>query len=118
MGHNSGIAWHEDWVEALSLLFLVIGFVISILLRSAILSYVSVILSGLVAGRFFYSRRHHQPILPVILITIGFLLGYIIGAVWVSRFWILVFFIFFFWLSYQLHVRKIFVIFKSRNFIK
>ena len=40
--------WDEQWAEAFALLFLVLGFVVSILLQSAYFTYLSVFLAGLI----------------------------------------------------------------------
>lgn len=108
----------ENWVEELSLIFLIIGFVISVLLNNALLSYISIFLGGFVAGRIYYLKYQKEPILPFILIIIGFLLGYLIGSFWISKILVLIFFALGFGISYYLHIRKILVTFKSKDFIK
>ncbi len=108
----------EDWVEAMTAFFLVLGFMISILLQNAVWSYFSVVISGFIAGRLYYLRRFKDPILPFLLIMVGFLLGYIIGGFWISRFWVVAFFLLSFGLSYYLHLKKILATFKSEQFIK
>jgi len=112
------IEWKEEWVEVLSAFFVVLGFILSILLQSPGFSYITIILSGLMAGRVYYTKRYKEPILPSILIIAGFLVGYLIGSIWISRFWVLVFFLAAFYLSYYLHLKKILVIFKSEDFLK
>ncbi len=108
----------EQWAETLTVFFLALGFVFAVLLRNDFLSYSSIFLSGSLAGRIYYIKRYKEPIFPFILIIIGFLLGYIIGSVWVSRVAVFLFFVLGFGLSYYLHLKKIFVIFKSENFLK
>ncbi len=108
----------EQWVEVFTVCFLVLGFMISILLQNRILSYLSVLIAGLLAGRIYYTKRFAEPILPFILIILGFLLGYFIGAVWVSRLWTAGLFLAAFFLSYWLHLKKIIVIFKSEGFLR
>ena len=50
--------WDEQWAEAFALLFLVLGFVVSILLQSAYFTYLSVFLAGLlVEGYIIYDIR-------------------------------------------------------------
>ena len=112
------VQWHEEWVEVFTLFFLFLGFVISILLQSPFLTFVSVFLSGGLAGRIYYSKRFREPILPFVLMIIGFLLGYLLGNFWTSRFWTFFFFFLGFGLSYFLHMKKIFTIFKSEYFIR
>ena len=112
------IKWDEQWAEAFAITFIIIGFITSILIKSPTLSYISVFLAGLVAGRIYYLKHQTEPILPFILIIIGFLLGYIIGNIWTSRLWTLVFFALGFGISYYLHLKEIVGIFKSENFVK
>ncbi|MBS3166013.1 hypothetical protein J4444_02730 [Candidatus Woesearchaeota archaeon] len=112
------VNWKEEWVETVVLGLAALGFIISLLIQSVILSYLTIILSGFVAGRIFYIKRFSQPILPFILMIVGFLLGYILGSFWTSRFWIMVFFAVSFYASYELHLKKILVTFKSKDFVK
>lgn len=112
------INWKQRWPEVFSLLFLVAGFMIAVVLRSPVLSYATIILSGFVAGRILYTKRFKEPILPFVLIIVGFLVGYLIGSFWVSRMLSLLLFIIFFILSYQLHLKGIITTFKSEIFIK
>jgi uncharacterized membrane protein YeaQ/YmgE (transglycosylase-associated protein family) len=112
------IKWNEQWAEVGATLFVVLGFMISILQFNALLSYVSIVLAGFLAGRIYYTKRFTEPILPFILIIIGFLVGYLIGNFWSSRLLSLILFILSFSCSYLLHKRKIIGIFKSENFIK
>jgi hypothetical protein len=112
------IAWDEQWAEALTILFLAIGFIIAILLRSAFFTYLAVIICGALAARLYYLRRYSEPVFPFILMIVGFLVGYFLGTFWASRFWILVFFLISFGVSYYLHLKKILVMFKKEDFIK
>ncbi len=108
----------EQWAEVLAVLFLVLGFIIAILLQSALFTYLSVIVAGFLAARLYYVRRFKEPVFPFVLIIVGFLLGYLLGGFWASRFWALVFFALAFGISYYLHLKEILVIFKSENFLK
>ena len=108
---------HEDWAEIIALLLAAFGFIIAVALRNPLFSYFTILLSGFLAGRLFYMRRFKEPIFPFILIIVGFLFGYLIGGFWISRFWAFVFFGIAFSVSYYLHLKKIFVIFKSEPFI-
>jgi len=112
------IIWEERWTQIFALLFLVIGFLVAIILQSAFFSYLAVLLGGFLAARLYYMKRFKEPIFPFIMIIIGFLVGYLIGGIWVSRFWIIIFFALGFAVSYYLHVKEILVIFKSEDFIK
>lgn len=108
----------ERWAELLALVFIVLGFVLSLALRQAIFSYISVLLAGFMSGRIFYIKHYTEPIFPFILLILGFLLGYLLGSFWASRIIILILFVVSFVLSYYLHLKKIITIFKSQQFIK
>ncbi|MBI2665183.1 hypothetical protein HYX12_01010 [Candidatus Woesearchaeota archaeon] len=112
------IHWEDEWAEALALFFLFLGFVISVLLQNPTITYFSVFLAGVLAARIYYIKRFREPILPFILIIIGFLVGYLIGNFWTSRVWSFIFFSIGFSVSYYLHLKKIVGIFKSENFLK
>lgn len=113
-----GIQWLEEWAEAGGLFFMVLGFVLSVLLMVPVLSYISVIIAGFLAGRIYYIKRYSQPIFPFIIMICGFLLGYLLGGFWINRLLVIVLFLGCWWGSYYLHLKKILVIFKSQNFIK
>ena len=112
------VKWTEQWAEAFTLIFVVLGFFLGVILVNPAFSYFSIFLAGGLTGRIFYMKRFKEPILPFVLIILGFLFGYLVGSVWASRFWILVLFAVGFGTSYYLHLKKILVIFKSENFIK
>lgn len=107
-----------QWPELLALCFALLGFFISVLISQPGLSYFSVFVSGLLAARLYYSQRYKQPILPSVLIILGFLVGYVAGSFWVSRFWTMIFFLCGFTVSYYMHVKGIIASFKSKSFIK
>ncbi|MBI2669118.1 hypothetical protein HYX14_04720 [Candidatus Woesearchaeota archaeon] len=109
---------HENWVESASLALLAIGFIFSVFMGNSILSFISVFLAGAVAARIYYIKRYKEPILPFILMIIGFLLGYWVGNFWASRLASLFFFAAGFGLSYYLHLKKYITIFKNQNFFK
>lgn len=108
----------ERWAELTALFFVVLGFMISVLLRTPAISYLAVLLSGLLAGRICFIERYKQPIFPFILIVLGFLAGYVAGSFWVSRFWIVIFFSLGGFISYHLHRKGMVVTFKSKDFIE
>jgi len=114
----AGLKLQYQWPELLALCFTLIGFVFSVLITQPWLSYFAVFVSGLLAGRLYYIQRYKEPLLPSVLIILGFLVGYLAGSFWVSRFWTVVFFLCGFSLSLYIHVKGIIVTFKSRGFIK
>lgn len=108
----------ETWAETLAAVLILVGFFVSLLLTNAFLVYAVILLSGFLAGRVFYIKRFKEPVFPFILMIVGFLFGYVLGSVWASRFWTVVFFVIGFAVSYFLHLKKILVIFKKEEFIK
>src|SRR3989344_8970454 len=94
----------QHWPELFALFFTLIGFLISVIITQPGLSYFAVFVSGLLAGRIYYIQRY-KPILPSILIILGFLVGYVAGSFWVSRFWTIIFFLTGFGFSYYIHVK-------------
>ncbi len=116
------IKWEElvqnDWAELSALSLIIIGFFVAILLRSPVLSYISIICAGFLAGRVYYIKHRKEPILPFVLMITGFLAGYFLGSFWVSRILVIILFGVSMYISYKLHVKKIITIFKSQNYIK
>ena len=106
------------WVEYVSLLLLLLGLFLGLALRTPAYSYISIILLGFLFGRFYYSRRFKEPILPFILMMVAFALGYVIANYGMQRIVLLFLFGVSFILSYYLHFYKIFTIFKSKDFLK
>ena len=114
----SDIKLKLHWPELLALIFTLLGFLLSVLISRPGLSYFSVFVSGLLAARLYYLQRYKQPILPSVLIILGFLVGYVAGSFWASRFWTIFFFFCGFAISYYMHLKGIIVSFKSKGFIK
>ncbi len=108
----------EQWVEILTLFFLVLGFVISVLMQNSFLSYVVIFLAGFLAGRIYYIKHRKEPVLPFVLMMIGFLIGYVTASFWANRIVVLVLFALAFIISYYLHLKKFLTIFKSEDFIR
>ena len=115
---KKSLSYDLHWPETLALFLLVIGFLVAVTFRNFFFSFLTAFLSGFLAGRMFFFKRFKQPILPFVLIILGFFLGYLSGSIWVSRLGVMLFFVGGFVLSYQLHLHKILGIFKSKRFIK
>ncbi len=112
-----GLKLEEQWADILALALLVIGFIVAVLLRSAFFNYITSFVGGFLSARLYYFKRQKQPIFPFVLIIVGFLLGYLIGTIWASRFWTFVFFTVGFFGSYYLLKHKIIGIFKSEQYL-
>lgn len=108
----------EDWAETVSIILLLVGFLAALLINSPPLHYIIIFLAGFLSGRLYFIKKPTQPIFPFVLIIIGFLLGYMLGATNADRYTILVLFLMGTFLSYYLHKKGYIKIFKTKDFIK
>lgn len=93
---------YKNWVEVLFIIFLVIGFAISITAPSAAVNYFVIFIFGLMSGRLWYKGRKNIK-LPTIIVIIGLVLGYILGSIKGDNKVIIILFIVGNILSYYLH---------------
>jgi len=71
--------WGEEWVELSTFILLLIGLIIALISKNAILTYFVAFLFGLIVGRFWYERKKDRKA-PWIIIISGFIIGYTAGA--------------------------------------
>ena len=69
----------NNYPEFLFTLFLVIAFLVSLSLPSAIFTYAMAVVMGMMAGRLVFFRQH-KTMLPFVIVIIGFFIGFISGA--------------------------------------
>ncbi|MBW2996056.1 hypothetical protein KY332_02015 [Candidatus Woesearchaeota archaeon] len=100
---NVGEMIWKNWAETLAIALLVIGFLLSISISSTVLLYIVVILSGFLAGRFYFSKIGKKPLFPFFLIIVGFMLGYALGSFNANRTAIIILFIICWIASHILH---------------
>ena len=74
----------KSWAEFFFFVLMVIGFIIALFAPSAIISYTVIFLSGMIAGRLLYDRKHKMTF-PYYIIIVGFLIGYLLGTYYGSR---------------------------------
>ena len=115
---TSGTFIFKNWAETFFIALVLIGFFIALLLDSAALSYLVIVMAGVIAGRFFFRRRVAQPIFPFVLIIIGFLIGFMIGAIRANKFAIIILFVGATIASYYLHQQGYLEYFKTAGFIR
>ena len=77
---NIGELVFTSWAELFFLLLIIVGFILSITIRSPVLSYIVIFCAGLMAGRIITKKIKKQPPFPYFLIVLGFLVGYLIGS--------------------------------------
>ncbi len=97
---------YETWVETLFFALLIIGLLLSVRIGSAFFAYVVIFLCGLMAGRSFYKRKKGFKFY-IYFITIGFLIGYLIGTRYGNKWFMVVLFIVGCIISYYIHKKKI-----------
>ena len=93
------------WAEMFFILLIIIGFIISIVIRNAVLSYIVIIAVGLMAGRLIGLRIRKKPLFPYFLIVLGFLIGFLLGTftINVNRILLIIVFIIAGVASYYIH---------------
>ncbi len=74
-----GFNYFQNWAEWWFFVLLISGFVFALFAPSAVVSYMVIFACGLIAGRMIYDRKG-RGIFPYMIIIIGFLIGYLLGA--------------------------------------
>ena len=95
----------KDWAEILGLFLLVVGFIIAVMLGSAVMLYLTIFVSGMLFGRFWYKIRNTLKF-PWFMVILFFLFGFIMGSLYGSKIVIVMLFLFGMVVSYYLHDRK------------
>lgn len=106
------------WPEYVVGILAIIGLFLGIGMRNEFFSYISITLLGFLGGRIIYIKKgrtkHHPFVTGVILL----LFLYILSNFGANRLLLLTLAIVSVFISYTLHKKKIFTIFKSKNFLK
>jgi len=108
----------EHWAEVLAAALLLIGFFIALIIQSPILNYVVIFFAGMLSARIVYEKHRTQPIFPYILMIIGLVLGFMLGAITANKKLIMLLFLIGFILSYWGHRKGHLTFFKTEGFIK
>jgi len=98
-----GTIFWKQWAEVFFIILLMIGFLISISIKSPAMNYAVIFLAGMMAGRLIYEKKGKQPVFAFFLIIVGFLFGYMLGSFNFNRKLIVFFFIVGAVVSYQIH---------------
>lgn len=96
------IKFWEDWAEIIGFFLLIIGFFFAILAGSAIISYLIVIMCGLMGGRIWFRIKENLKT-PWIIILLGFLIGFVLGSFYGNKKIIILLYIVAIAVSYFLH---------------
>lgn len=97
---------YHDWPEAVALLMLAAGFFLAVLSGSATFQYVLILLAGLVFGRLLHSWKPHKKA-AIVLVIIGFLMGYMLGGVWANRKLLVAIYAAGIWAGWQIEKKKL-----------
>ena len=97
---------YKDWMEFFFFVLVIIGILISLTVPSAVISYLVIFLTGLMAGRLIYERKNKIK-LPYFMIILGFIIGYLIGIYYGSKLIIIILFAIGSILSYNIYDKKI-----------
>lgn len=95
----------ENWAEIPALLLLIVGFIIALWSRSAVVTYIVIILCGIIAGRGIKVRQYVHKIAYTVVI-IAFLIGFSLGSFYGKTKYILVLFIIGCYIGYVLHSKE------------
>jgi hypothetical protein len=96
------IDYKFGWPEIVGFILLLVGLMISLSIGSSFLTYVSAFLFGLIFGRIWYQQRKDRKV-PYLIITAGFIVGYIVGTYYGSRTVTVVIFLLGGAISYYIH---------------
>ncbi|MBS3102530.1 hypothetical protein J4458_03715 [Candidatus Woesearchaeota archaeon] len=96
----------RSWAEFFFFAVMVVGIVVSLSAPSAVISYIVIFVSGMMAGRLMYWRKHNMHF-AYYLIIVGFLIGYLLGAYYGNRNVIVILFILGAFFGYYLYEKKI-----------
>ena len=97
--------FYENWVEISAFLLLVFGFFLATTLSSAVVSYIIILLCGATAGRVLFKLKKNLK-LPWMLITAGFLIGFVLGSFYGSRIVVTIFYVIGIVASYYAHEER------------
>jgi len=92
----------KDWVEILMIIVIALGFAVAITSKSAAVVSIIALLAGIFLGRVLYETRK-GPKIPVVLISAGFVIGYLVGTIYGNRLVVLLLFVIGMLLGYATH---------------
>ena len=94
----------KNWAEFFFFIVMVIGLIVGLWTTSfsAVISYIVIFLSGMIGGRLLYDRKGKLTF-PYYIIIIGFLIGYVLGTYYGSKWIVVILFVLGILFSYYLH---------------
>ena len=103
IGKKASGTFFNNWVEIIAGICLVIGFILAIFSRSAVVSYFVILFSGFMFGRWWFRYKTKEVRLPILIISVGFLIGFLIGSFYGDKRIMIVLFLIGIIGSYYLH---------------
>ena len=97
----------KSWAEFFFFVLMVVGVIVALASPSAVISYIVIFISGMMAGRIMYWRKDKMRFAYYLVIT-GFLIGFLIGTVYGVKKVVVILFILGAFLSYYLYDKKVF----------
>jgi len=82
----------KSWAEFFFFILMIFGFIISILVPSAVIGYTIAFLCGMMGGRLIHFRKK-KIAAPYYIIIIGFIIGYLLGSYYGNRAIIVILFV-------------------------
>jgi len=77
--NKKAMKWMDAWGETWTLIFLVLGLLISLMVGSKVVNFLVIFVSGISVGRLHHIRKHRLGF-PFFLIIFGYLVGFVIGS--------------------------------------
>jgi 4-hydroxybenzoate polyprenyltransferase len=78
MNKRAAIKWLDHWAEGFGFILLLLGLILSAFVN-LVMSFISILLCGMIVGRLYYIKRHRRHA-SFYMVVIGFFLGYMIGS--------------------------------------
>lgn len=104
---NPGDILFRSWPEVSAVVLLIAGFLISISVSSSSSAYLVVFVSGIFAGRYFFSKLQGKTLFPFFLIIVGFIFGYVLGSFSANRIAVTGLFLSGWTISHKIHKQRI-----------
>lgn len=99
---NKHAIWYMHWPEIIGFVVLILGFFVALSLQSAFMSYITVLLCGMIFGRLWHGVERTSKFSWLIVIF-GFLIGFVLGDYYGDRRIIILLFVIGIIVSYWLH---------------
>lgn len=105
MNKKANVSFLENWVEIVAAILLVVGFILALFSRSAVISYFVILAAGAMLGRWWVRYKTKGVRLPIIIITLGFLIGFLLGSFYGDKRVMIIFFLIGIITTYYLHTK-------------